>query len=102
MEQDAAVGLAGDARARDRANRQRRLTFTPRLAQRGQRVGSFAGLRDCGDDRVAVQRRVAVAELAGVLDLDGDAGKLLEEVFADEGGVVARAAGGEDEALGAA
>ena len=62
------------------------------LAQGRQRVGRLAGLRDGDDDGVAVDRRIAVAELAGVLDLDRDAGELLEQVFADQGRVVAGAA----------
>ena len=73
-----------------------------RLAQGGQRVGRLAGLRDGDDDGVAVDRRIAIAELAGVLDLDRDAGELLEQVLADQGRVVAGAAGGQDDALGPA
>ncbi len=46
-----------------------------------------------------VDGRIAIAELAGVLDLDGDAGVLLEQVFAHEGRVVARAARRQDDAL---
>ena len=49
------------------------------------------------DERVLVDRRVAVAELAGVLDLDRQAGEFLEQVLADDARVVARAAGGEDD-----
>ena len=49
--------------------------------------------------RVAVDRRVAVAELAGVFDLDRDAGELLDQVLADQGRVLAGAAGGEDDAV---
>ena len=50
-------------------------------------------------DGVAVDRRIAVAELAGVLDFDRHAGEFLEQVFADQPRVVARAAGGHDDAV---
>ena len=68
------------------------------LAQRRQRVGRLARLRDGEDDACCwSMRRIAIAELAGVFDLDRDAGELLEQVFADQGRVLARAAGGEDD-----
>ena len=99
MQVDAAVGLARDARPDDVAQRQRRVALALRLAQRRQGVRRLAGLGNCHDDGVAVDGRVAVAELAGVLHLHRDAGQLLEEVLADEPGVVARAAGGHDDAV---
>ena len=58
--------------------------------------------RDGDDDGVAVDRRIAVAELAGVFDLDGDAGELLEQILADQGRVIAGAARRQDDALGPA
>ena len=48
------------------------------------------------------ERRIAVAEFAGVFDFDRDAGELLDQVLADEAGVPAGAAGGEDDAVGLA
>ena len=96
---DAAVRLAGDGAADDVADGERRVALALRLAQGRQRVGRLARLRDGQDDRVAVDRRIAVAELAGVLDLDRDAGEFLEEIFADKAGVVAGAAGGQDDAV---
>ena len=70
-----------------------------RLAQGRQRVGRLARLRDGDDDGVAVDGRIAIAELAGVLDLDGDAGELLEQILADQRRVIAGAAGRQDDAL---
>ena len=93
VEVDAAVGLAGDAAADDVAQRQRRMPLALRFAQGGQRVGRLARLRDGQDDGVAVDRRIAIAELRGVFDLDRNAGELLEQVFADQGRVIAGAAG---------
>ena len=63
------------------------------FAQRRQRVGGFAGLRD--DDRRACSAddRVAIAVLGAVVDLDRQAGELLDEELADEAGVPGRAAG---------
>ena len=99
MQVDAAVSLAGDRTADDVAQRQRRVALALRLAQGGERVGGLAGLGDGDDDGVAVDRRVAVAELAGVFDLDGDARELFQQVLAHEGGVVAGAARRQDDAL---
>ena len=96
---DAAVGLAGDRAADDVADRQRRMALALHLAEGGQRVGRLAALRDGEQQRVGVERRIAVAELAGVLDLDRNAGELLDQVLADQGRVPAGAAGGEDDAV---
>ena len=46
-----------------------------------------------------VERRIAIAEFAGVFDLDRNARELLEKVLADQGGVIAGAAGGQDDAV---
>ena len=61
------------------------------LAQGRQRVGRLAGLADGDDDRAFFDDRVAIAELAGVLDLGGDLGQVLEEVLADQPRVPGRA-----------
>ena len=95
---NAAVGLAGDRAADDVADRQRRMPFAFHFAQGGQRVGRFAALRDGEQQRVAIQRRIAIAQLAGVFDFDRNAGEFLDQVFADQGRVPAGAAGGEDDA----
>ena len=78
---------------------ERRAPRALRLAQRGQRVGRLARLRDHEHERVAVDDRVAVAELRRVLDLDRDARELLDQVLADQRRVPARAAGGDDDAV---
>ena len=77
----------------------RRVALALRLAQGGQGVGRLARLREGDDDGVAVDGRIAIAELAGVLDLDGNAGELLEQILADQGRVIAGAARRQDDAL---
>ena len=52
--------------------------------KRGQRVGRLAALRDGEQQGVVVQRRVAVAQFAGVLHFDGQAGQRLDLVFAHQ------------------
>ena len=73
-----------------------------RLAQGAQGVGRLARLAQDEDERPVVERGVAVAELAGVLDLDRQVGEPLDQVLAHERGVPARAAGGEDDPADAA
>ena len=62
------------------------------LAQRGQRVGGLARLRD--DDRQRVRRhdRTAIAELGAVVDFDRHARQLLDHELADQRRVPRRAA----------
>src|SRR6266404_5108751 len=102
MEVNAAVGLTGNGAADDVTQGQRGMAFALGLTHRGQGIGGLARLGDGQDDGIAVHGRVAVAELAGVLDLDRDAGKLFEEIFAYQGSMVAGAAGGQEEAIGLA
>ena len=63
-----------------------------------QGVGGLPRLRDGDHQRAAVQNRVAVAELAGQLDLDGQPGPVLDGVFGQQPGVI-RGAAGDDENL---
>ena len=97
VEVDAAVGLAGDRAADGVDDRQRRVPPPLGLAEGAERVGGLARLAEDEDERAVVERGVAVAELAGVLDLDGQVGEPLDQVFADQRRVPARAAGGEDD-----
>src|SRR5579883_144853 len=73
-----------------------------RFAQGGQGIRRFSRLCDGDDNRVAIDGRIAIAKLTGVLDLDGNAGELLEQIFTDERGVVAGATRCQNDALGAA
>ena len=99
MHVDATIGFAGDGAADDVHDGQGAVAAAFRLAQGGQCVGSLAGLRDDEQDGIALERRVAIAELVGEFDFDGDMGEFLDEILAHESGVPARAAGGDDDAL---
>ena len=69
------------------------------VAQRGERVGGLARLRH-EDRKIALaQRRFAVAEFGGDIDLDRQPRKALEPVFGDEAGIIGRAAGRDRNAL---
>ncbi len=70
------------------------------LALRGEGVGGFAGLGDEQAERVAVGDGVAIAVLAGIIDIDGQAGEALDHVFAGLRGVPTGAAGGDVDAGG--
>ena len=70
----------------------------PGLLERGEGVGGLARLRDRHDDVAGADDRVAVAELAGDVDLDGDAGEALDQVAADHRRVLRGAAGEQDDA----
>ena len=63
------------------------------IAQRRQRVGGFARLRD--EQRRAVLRidRIAIAQFGGDIDFHRQARQLLEPVFADHAGIIGGAAG---------
>ena len=66
------------------------------------RVGRLARLGDADDERVGVEHRLAVAELAGHVDLHRHARQLLDGVGRDEAGVVRGAAGDDEDAPQAA
>ena len=66
--------------------------FRLRLAQRRERVGRLARLRD--DDRQLVRRddRIAIAVLGAVVDFDRHLRERLDEVLADQRRMPRRAA----------
>src|SRR5690348_9589396 len=99
MHVNAAVGLAGDGAADDVDNRQDPVTAAFGFAQRGQGVGGLTGLGNDEEDGALLERGVAVAEFVRELDLDGDMGEFLDEIFADERGMPTGAAGGNDDAV---
>ena len=69
------------------------------VAQRGQRVGGLAGLRNEDREIALAQRRLAVAEFGGDIDLDRHAREPLEPVFGDVAGIARGAAGRDRNAL---
>ena len=85
---NAAVRFPSDRAADDVADGQHFVPAPPGLAQAGEGVRRLAGLRD------GQHGRVAVAKFAGVFDFNRQVRKLLEQIFAHEAGVPARAASG--------
>ena len=58
------------------------------VPDRFQRVGGLARLGDGDDEGLAVEDRIAIAELAGQLDLDGQAGPVLDRVLGEHARVI--------------
>ena len=76
--------------------------FGDELGLGGEGVGGFAGLGDEEADGVRVGDGVAVAVLAGVVDVDGEAGEALDHELAGEAGVPGGSAGGDGDLAGVA
>ena len=93
---DSAIGLAGNRRAHGVHDRQRGMAPPAGLAEGAQRVGGLARLAEHEDERAVVERGVAIAKLAGVLDFDGQMRQPFDQVLAGHRRVPARAAGRED------
>ena len=95
-----ALRLPGQHRTLHVADGEGQSPQPPRLAEGGQGVGGLAALADGHRHRVLAHEGRAVSELAAVVDLRRHPRHLLQEELAHEGGVPARAAGEEDDALG--
>ena len=93
------VALARDGRGRHVDDRQHVLLVLPGVAQRRQRVGGLARLRDEDREPARLERHLAVAELGRDVDLDRQAGETLEPVLGDQPGVIGGAAGRDRDAL---
>ena len=93
------VALAGDGRGRHVDDRQHVLLLLFGVAQRRQRVGGLARLRDEHREIARRERRLAVAEFGGDVDLDRQPREALEPVFGDKAGIVGGAAGRDRHAL---
>ena len=78
------VGEARDRRVDDVADRQALGAETLGLLERGLGVGGLARLGDRQDQIALTDDRLAVAKLAGQIDLDGDPRELLDEVLAGQ------------------
>ena len=87
------VALARDRRGRHVDDRKHVLLLLLGVAQRRQRVGGLARLRNEHREIARIERRLAVAELRGDVDLDRQPGEALEPVFGDQPRVIGRAAG---------
>jgi hypothetical protein len=75
---DHGIRLARDRRALRVADRQRLGALLAGVLDGHEGVHRLARLADRDDERVLADHRVAVAELVRELDVDGDAGPLLE------------------------
>ena len=69
------------------------------IAQRRQRIGGLAGLRNEDREIALAQRRLAIAEFRGDVDLDRQAAQALEPVFGDVARIARGAAGDDRDAL---
>ena len=99
---DGALGFAGDGGADDVADGEGFGAFGDELGLGGEGVGGFAGLGDEEADGAGVGDGVAVAVLAGVVDVDGEAGEALDHELAGEAGVPGGSAGGDGDLGGVA
>ena len=69
------------------------------FAQRRQRVGGLARLRDDDGQLVLADDRIAVAVLRAVVHFDRDLRQRLDQILADQAGVPRRAAGDDRDLL---
>ena len=99
---DGALGLAGDGGADDVADGEGFGTFGDEFALGGDGVGGLAGLGDEEADGAGVGDGIAVAVLAGIVDLGGEAGEALDHELAGEAGVPRGSAGGDGDLDGVA
>ena len=90
------VGLAGHGRVDHVGDDQHLGTQPARLPHGLEGVDRLAGLADPDDQGAGVEHRVAVAELAGDVDLHRQAGPVLDGVLGHQAGVVAAAAGHDE------
>ena len=97
MREDHGVGLAGDRRAGRVDDGDDLRALLARVADRLDGVHGLAALGDGDDQGLLADDRVAVAELAGELDLDGDAAPVLDRVAGDLAGVGRGAAADHDD-----
>ncbi len=92
MRVDGAGGFARDHRAHYVADGQRFRSPLFGMALRGQRIGGFAGLRDHHGQRVFEDDRIAITELAPIVDLDRNARQFLDHELAGQSRVPTGAA----------
>ncbi len=87
-----ALRRARDRRVDDVADRQHLRAALARLFDGGQRIRGLTALRDRDDEIVGTDHRIAVAELAGEIDLARDARRALDQELPDQAGVIRGAA----------
>jgi hypothetical protein len=93
------AGLARDGCLRHVRDGHRLRAAIQGLALRRDGVGGLSRLRDDDDNRIGARVRRAVAILARIFHVHGDAGQILHHDFAGQPGVAAGPAGGNDDFL---
>ena len=93
------VGLTRHAAGRHVDDDGNGLAIVLAMAQRSERIRRLARLRNEQRQPAFLQHRIAVAELACDIDIDGNAGEGFEPIFGDHPGVKAGAAGDDGDAL---
>lgn len=99
MGREEQIGLARHAAGRDVDDDRDRLPLRLAMAQRRERVGGLARLRDEEREPAGLEHRVAIAKLRRDIDVDGHARELFEPVFGDHAGIKAGAAGDDGDAV---
>ena len=89
------LAFARDGRGRHVDHRKRVQALRLRIAQRRQRIGGLAGLRNEDRQIAFAQRRFAVAEFGSHIEFDRHTAQPFEPVFTDIAGI-ARGAAGDD------
>ncbi len=69
------------------------------MAQRGERVGRLAALRNEQRQPASFEHRLAIAKLARHIDVDRHSREPLEPIFGDHPGIIRRAAGDDRHSL---
>ena len=92
------VGEAGDRGGRHVDDADRLGPLRLGVAQRSQRVGGLARLRDDDRQTVRLDRGLAIAIFGGDVDLDRQAGEALDPIFADQPRHIGGAAGDDRQA----
>ena len=96
---DDAVALTRHRAAHHVGNAEDLGALDTRVANGGEGIGRLARLGHGNDERRRCDDGVAVAELAGSLDLGGNASPALNKVLGDESGMIAGAAGDHVDAI---
>ena len=99
MHVNASVTFAGDRAGDVVANPKCDMAFALAFTQRSERIGGFSALADNKDERVAVERNIAVAKLAGKLAFDWDVGEGFDDVFPCESSMECASAADEHDAV---
>ncbi len=96
---DASVRFLRDGAADHVADGQGGMALAFHFAQGRQRIGGFTALGDRKQQRPVIDRRIAVTQLAGVLDFHRQPGQFFDRVFAHERRMPTRAARRQDDAI---